>query len=73
MKTESTKFVKCIKGHEGILEEGQYYTVVEITKKGNYILDEVLPPPPHTSFCKSRFGNPEDVSIIIEFLKYETI
>ena len=47
--------VMCIQGAEGILTEGDIYTVVEITSKGNFILDEVNVPEPFTSFDSSRF------------------
>lgn len=47
--------VKCIKGHEGILNEGDIYTVVAETSKGNYILSEVNVPNGFTSFSKDRF------------------
>lgn len=47
--------VKCIKGHEGVLNEGDIYTVVAETSKGNYILDEVEVPEGFTSFHKDRF------------------
>jgi hypothetical protein len=47
--------VMCIQGAEGILTEGNIYTVVEITTKGNFILDEVTVPEPFTSFDNNRF------------------
>ena len=47
--------VICIKGAEGILTEGEIYTVINVTTKGNYILAELDPPSPHTSFDATRF------------------
>jgi hypothetical protein len=47
--------VKCIKGHEGVLNEGDIYTVVAETSKGNYILAEAEVPEGFTSFHKDRF------------------
>ena len=47
--------VLCIHGHEGVLEEGSVYTVSEVTDAGNYLLFEVYPPQPHTSFRSLRF------------------
>lgn len=47
--------VICNKGHEGLLVEGNTYTVIGITYKGNYILKEVEIPEGFTSFDKDRF------------------
>jgi hypothetical protein len=47
--------VLCIHGHEGVLEEGETYTVKEVTKAGNYLLTEVDPPQPFASFKNKRF------------------
>lgn len=47
--------VKCIKGHEGVLNEGDIYTVIAETSNGNYILSEVGVPEGFTSFHKDRF------------------
>lgn len=47
--------VICIKGHYGILDEGEVYHVSEVTKKGNYCLFEVDPPNPYLCFNKNRF------------------
>lgn len=47
--------VKCTKGHEDLLKEGDIYTVVGETYKGNYILEEVEVPEGFTSFDKDRF------------------
>ena len=54
--------VMCVKGHEDLLSEGNIYTVLEITTKGNYILDEVEVPEGFTSFAAERFAvlNPVD-------------
>jgi hypothetical protein len=51
----SLPIVKCIKGAEGILEEGHEYTVCGVSKKGNFHLMEVDPPEPYTVFDSSRF------------------
>lgn len=47
--------VLCIQGHEGVLEEGEVYTVKELTDRGNYLLNEVDPPQPYSSFRSERF------------------
>lgn len=47
--------VLCLSGHEGVLKEGEIYTVKEVTDKGNYLLMEVEPPQPYSSFKKERF------------------
>lgn len=52
--------VLCIEGYSGVLEEGEVYTVREITETGNYILWEVQPPQPYSSFKRKRFANLED-------------
>lgn len=52
--------VLCVEGHEGVLEEGEVYTVREITERGNYILWEVEPPQPYVSFKQGRFVSLED-------------
>ena len=52
--------VICTLGHQGIIETGEIYTVVDITPKGNFILEEVAPPEGYTSFDKNRFCPIED-------------
>lgn len=47
--------VMCIDGYEGLLIEGNIYTVVEVTQKGNFILEEVNVPEGFTSFDYNRF------------------
>ena len=47
--------VLCVHGYKGILEEGEVYNVIEVTKDGNYLLEEVAPPPPFLSFRSKRF------------------
>ena len=47
--------VKCIKGHEDLIKEGDIYTVIAQTSRGNYILQEVKVPQGFTSFSKDRF------------------
>lgn len=47
--------VLCLNGYEGVLSEGEVYTVSEVTHKGNYLLEEVEPPQPYSSFRKERF------------------
>lgn len=48
------KLVQCIRGHNNLLINGEIYTVIENGENG-YILLEVSPPPPYTSFKKDRF------------------
>ena len=63
--------VLCINGHEGILEEGETYTVTEQTEGGNYLLAEVNPPPPYASFKSSRFVPVRDLEDIVELEESE--
>jgi hypothetical protein len=46
---------RCIIGHDGILDQGVFYTVSDITEDGNIKLYEVDPPEPFTSFSSNRF------------------
>ena len=48
--------VMCIQGHKGLLQEGDIYTVVGVTRNGNYLLQEVDVPEGYTSFSKNRFS-----------------
>jgi hypothetical protein len=48
--------VMCIKGHEGLLNEGDIYTVTALTSNGNYLLEEVEVPEGYTSFSNDRFA-----------------
>lgn len=54
--------VMCISGAEGLLKEGDIYTVVYVTENGNYLLEEVEVPEPYTSFDSKRFVTVEDTS-----------
>ena len=54
--------VLCISGHEGVLEEGETYTVSEVTKGGHYLLLEVEPPQPYISFKSERFVPLPDIT-----------
>jgi len=47
--------VMCINGYENLLTDGNIYTVVEVTKKGNFLLEEVEAPEGYTSFSSDRF------------------
>ena len=47
--------VKCIRGAEGILEEGSKYLVDEVTPEGHLILLDVSPPEGYNCFNKTRF------------------
>lgn len=58
--------VECIKGHPGIIEEGQYYTVRDINK--GVCLYEVQPPHPYTSFLKERFREVQEPEALEEFM-----
>lgn len=67
--------VMCIKGHEGILEEGEVYHVADVTEKGHYLLFEVDPPNPYKCFNRDRFvpltDTPEEELVdMIEESKY---
>ena len=53
--------VVCITGSEGVLKEGDIYTVTEITKRGNFILDEVSVPEGFKSFDANRFIPIQDI------------
>lgn len=65
--------VECIKGHPGVIEEGQYYTIRDI--KNGVCLYEVEPPHPYTSFLKERFKevqSPDELeNIMFELLVLE--
>lgn len=47
--------VMCIDGYEGILTEGEVYTVTKVTTSNNYLLEEVDVPEGYTSFNSNRF------------------
>ena len=55
--------VLCIRGHEGILEEGEVYNVSGVTSKGNFILEGVEVPEGYTSFNQNRFAVLETVDL----------
>lgn len=65
--------VVCIKGHEGVLIEGEIYTVVNVTKNGNYLLNELEPPEPYTSFDKDRFDMVSDDDLMDLFFTDELV
>jgi hypothetical protein len=52
--------VMCVDGYEGLLTEGNIYTVIEVTSKGNFILEEVSVPEGFTSFDFNRFVPVQD-------------
>lgn len=56
----------CVHGYEGLLEEGETYTVIEQTESGNYLLAEVDPPSPYASFKSERFVPLRDLEDIVE-------
>jgi len=47
--------VKCVRGAEGVLTEGQEYTVLQITPKGHYIIEELESPFGYDCFDSTRF------------------
>jgi len=47
-------YVECVVPHDGLLKKGEVYTVMNETEDG-YVLWEVEPPSPFTSFHKNRF------------------
>jgi hypothetical protein len=47
--------VKCLKSMEGLLNEGKEYTVLQITRKGNFIIEEVNGPFGYDCFNSTRF------------------
>jgi len=47
--------VMCINGYENLLTDGNIYTVVEVTKNGNFLLEEVEVPEGYTSYSSDRF------------------
>lgn len=67
--------VECISPCEPYLIKGNYYTIKNITNKGNYLLYEVDPPSPHTSFNKDRFREADipPIETIIEELINECV
>ena len=58
--------VLCINGHEGLLEEGNIYNVYFVTNQGNYLLEEVDPPDPFTSFDCNRFVPLQNEDLVLE-------
>lgn len=63
--------VLCVHGHEGLLQEGETYTVIEQTERGNYILAEVEPPQPYVCFKSERFVPLRDLENIVELKEFE--
>lgn len=66
---QTGSLVQCIRGHVGILNEGDIYTVTYVSPQGNVLLDEVSPPAPHTVFDKTRFKEvqpPIDIQTVID-------
>ena len=66
--------IKCIRGAEGVLNEGEEYTVLQITRKGNYIIEEVNSPFGYDCFDKTRFedtGTTVDTEMREYFSEYE--
>jgi hypothetical protein len=63
-------FVKCINasGYNSGLIEDSVYKVLEVTEKGNFILEGATPPEPFTSFEKTRFAVVDDTPAEIEEL-----
>jgi len=61
-------FVKCINasGYNSGLIEDAVYKVLEVTEKGNFILEATIPPEPFTSFEKTRFAVVDDTPAEIE-------
>lgn len=47
--------VLCVDGFEGVLTEGEVYTVAQTTTNGNFLLEEVEVPEGYTSFNSNRF------------------
>jgi hypothetical protein len=47
--------VKCINPVDTTLVEGEEYTVVQITAKGNFIIEEVTSPYGYDCFKNTRF------------------
>jgi hypothetical protein len=47
--------VLCIDGYEGVLTEGEVYTVAQVTVSNNFLLEEVSVPEGYTSFNSNRF------------------
>jgi hypothetical protein len=47
--------VLCIDGYEGVLTEGEVYTVAQVTNSSNFLLEEVNVPEGYTSFNSNRF------------------
>ncbi len=47
--------VLCIDGYEGVLTEGEVYTVAQVTIGNNFLLEEVSVPEGYTSFNSNRF------------------
>jgi len=63
--------VKCIKGAEGILEEGATYIVWDVTEEGHLKLEEVTPPEPYNCFNKDRFEDTGQYVFLESFEDWE--
>lgn len=63
--------VRCINADEETLKKDDLYTVLDITAEGNFILEEVSPPVPHTSFSKDRFED-TGTDVYTEMRQYVT-
>ena len=49
--------VKCKTAVDTTLIEGEEYTVVQITRQGNYIIEEMTSPFEYDCFSSTRFEN----------------
>ena len=68
--TQPGSIVKCIRGANGILEEGNTYVVWDITEDGHLKLEEVNPPQGYTCFNKDRFEDTGEFIIPEAFDEY---
>ena len=76
---QSGSLVLCIRGHQGVIEEGSIYTVDHITEHYptrivGIHLCEVSPPSPHKGFKVDRFVEiqpPMDISKLLNEVMYE--
>ena len=67
MYAQEFKRIQCIKGDEEYgLVEGGVYTLIDVTKDGNYRLLELDPPEPFNCFDKIRFVSTQE-TVLVEF------
>jgi hypothetical protein len=66
--------VLCINGYDGVLTEGEVYTIAQVTVSNNFLLEEVNVPEGYTSFNSNRFVpliTSDEDSLDVTFLEHK--